>query len=253
MEEEKTVAGVEEIEPQDEPQENVELAEEQPDEKQAEEQPVEEAPQEEAPKKKSLKGLIEYIKTHENLRQPILFFLFSMICGGSQMLITLLFTQLYRVGGVLGKEFPGFMVGNVPLFAYASHAEFIGFLIGSVVGQVLTFVLNRKKTFNVHDHIPFRAVAYAIMAVAIIFVQTLLGGAITVACRNAYNGDVAFLKDVVFNLVGQAVGGISALIISFLCNKFFVMRKFKSTVLAEQAEAEAKEEPAEAPQEAPEE
>ena len=246
MEEEKTVATNDEIEEQVEPQEDIDLAEE---------QPVEEAPQEEAPKKKSLKGLIEYIKTHENLRQPILFFLFSMICGGSQMLITLLFTQLYRVGGVLGKEFPGFMVGNVPLFAYASHAEFIGFLIGSVVGQVLTFVLNRKKTFNVHDHIPFRAVAYAIMAVAIIFVQTLLGGAITVACRNAYSGDVAFLKDVVFNLVGQAVGGISALIISFLCNKFFVMRKFKSTVLAEQAaaEAEAKEEPAEAPKEAPEE
>ena len=151
------------------------------------------------------------------------------------MLITLLFTQLYRVGGVLGEPFPGFYVGSVPLFAYASHAEFIGFLIGSVVGQVLTFVLNRKKTFNVHDHIPFRAVAYAFMAVAIIFVQTLLGGAITVACRNAYTGDVAFVNDVIFNLVGQAVGGISALIISFLCNKFLVMRKFKSSEPKEEA------------------
>ena len=219
-----------------------------------EETPAEETPTEEAPKKKSLKGLIEYIKAHENLRQPILFFLFSMICGGSQMLITLLFTQLYRVGGTLGKPFPGFMVGDVPLFAYASHAEFIGFLIGSVVGQVLTFVLNRKKTFNVHDHIPFRAVAYAFMAVAIIFVQTLLGGAITVACRNAYSGDVAFLKDVVFNLVGQAVGGISALIISFLCNKFLVMRKFKGTESADATASDSEaEEPAEAPQEAPEE
>ena len=192
-------------------------------------------PQEDSPKKKSLKELIAYIKAHENLRQPILFFLFSMICGGSQMLITLLFTQLYRVGGVLGEPFPGFYVGSVPLFAYASHAEFIGFLIGSVVGQVLTFVLNRKKTFNVHDHIPFRAVAYAFMAVAIIFVQTLLGGAITVACRNAYTGDVAFVNDVIFNLVGQAVGGISALIISFLCNKFLVMRKFKSSEPKEEA------------------
>ena len=200
---------------------------------------------EDAPKKKSLKGLIEYIKSHENLRQPILFFLFSMICGGSQMLITLLFTQLYRVGGVLGEPFPGFYVGSVPLFAYASHAEFIGFLIGSVVGQVLTFVLNRKKTFNVHDHIPFRAIAYAFMAVAIIFVQTLLGGAITVACRNAYTGNVAFVNDVIFNLVGQAVGGISALIISFLCNKFLVMRKFKGTASAD--EAVASEAPAEEP------
>ena len=229
MEDEKTV-----LEPQAEEQndsENVALADEQPVEA-----------QEEAPRKKSLKGLIEYIKSHENLRQPILFFLFSMICGGSQMLITLLFTQLYRVGGTLGEPFPGFYVGSVPLFQYASYAEFIGFLIGSVVGQVLTFVLNRKKTFNVHDHIPFRAVAYAFMAVAIIFVQTLLGGAITVACRNAYAGDNAFLKDVVFNLIGQAVGGISALIISFLCNKFLVMRKFKGSEPAEeQAEEPAAE------------
>lgn len=198
----------------------------------------EDEPTDDLPRKKGLKGIIEYIKTHENLRQPILFFLFSMICGGSQMLITLLFTQLYRVGGVLGEPFPGFKIGAVPLFAYASHAEFIGFLLGSVVGQVLTFVLNRKKTFNIHDHVAFRAVAYAFMAVAIIFVQTLLGGAVTVACRNAYTGDVAFVNDVIFNLLGQMVGGISALIISFLCNKFFIMRKFKNSESADESPAE---------------
>ena len=209
----------------------------------AEEQPAEEQPAEEAPRKKSLKGLIQYIKSHENLRQPILFFLFSMICGGSQMLITLLFTQLNRLHGtILAEGFPGFYIGAVPLFKYDSYAEFIGFLIGSVVGQVLTFVLNRKKTFNVHDHIPFRAVAYALMAIAIIFVQTLLGGAVTVACRNAYAGNNAFLNNWVFNLTGQAVGGISALIISFLCNKFFVMRKFKSSEPAEEATASGSEE-----------
>lgn len=209
------------------------------EEQPTEEQPIEEQNQalsvgedeetDDLPKKKGIKGIIEYIKAHENLRQPILFFLFSMICGGSQMLITLLFTQLYRVGGVLGEPFPGFYVGSVPLFAYASHAEFIGFLLGSVIGQVLTFVLNRKKTFNIHDHVAFRAIAYAFMAVAIIFVQTLLGGAVTVACRNAYSGGVAFVNDVIFNLIGQMVGGISALVISFLCNKFFIMRKFKGS------------------------
>ena len=240
MEDEKEV-----LEPQAEEQNNSEdvaPVSEQPAEAEVAETPEGEIPAEE-PRKKGLKGLIEYIKSHENLRQAVLFFLFSMICGGSQMLITLLFTQLNHLEGtVLAEAFPGFYVGAVPLFKYDSYAEFIGFLIGSVVGQVLTFVLNRKKTFNVHDHIPFRAVAYAFMAVAIIFVQTLLGGAITVACRNAYAGNNEFLKNWVFNLTGQAVGGISALIISFLCNKFLVMRKFKGSEPAEeQAEEPAAE------------
>lgn len=188
-------------------------------------------------KPKNLKELIVYIKTHENLRQAVLFFLFSMICGASQMLVTVLFTQLYRVGGTLAQEFPGFSIGKVPLFRYETTAEFIGFLLGSIVGQVLTFVLNRKKTFNVRDHIAFRAVAYTIMAAAIIFVQTLLGGAVTVACREAYHGSSDFVKDVVFNLVGLAVGGIAALIISFLGNKFFVMRKFGKKEADAQVEA----------------
>ena len=255
MEEEKNVVTNDEIEKQaEEPQDSVELAEEN--------QPAEEAPAEEAPRKKSLKGLIEYIKTHENLRQPILFFLFSMICGGTQMLITLVLPIILRAAypNTLGENGEIIALGKMSqpfkwfIFDYTEKGigEFIGFLVGSFIGQLLTFVLNRKKTFNVHDHIPFRAIAYTIMAVLIILMQTAIGGGITGALAKAVpdaNETVAGI----FNIVAQAVAGIAALVVNFLGNKFFVMRKFGKYKDEDKATAQETPEnvPAEEPQEAP--
>ena len=174
----------------------------------------------------SLKGLIAYIKAHENLRQVVLFVLFSFICGATQFVLTIGLSLLRFAGGTLAQSFAGWQISEgFAVFAYDSTAEFIGFLVGSVAGQVLTFVLNRKKTFNVSDHIAFRAVAYAVLAVLIILMQVFLGGIITKSCWDAKpdaNGFLAFL----FNMSGLVVGGIAAVIINFLGNKFLVMRKF---------------------------
>lgn len=176
-------------------------------------------------KKRSIKQLVEYIKTHEDIRQMVVFLLFSFICGATQMILTYGLSLMRYAGGKLQESFPGFNLGELPLFAYDSYAEFIGFLVGSVAGQALTFILNRKKTFNIKDHIVFRAVAYAIMAVLIIFMQVLVGGAITMACRKA-KPDANEFFSLLFNLTGLCVGGILALVINFLGNKFFIMRKW---------------------------
>ena len=183
-------------------------------------------------KKKSLKEIIEYIKTHENLRQPILFFLFSMICGASQMLITLVLPMILRAASPsMNESFSWF------LFDYTEKGlgEFIGFLVGSVVGQALTFILNRKKTFNVKDHVAFRAIAYAVMAVLIILMQTAIGGGITGALAKADPGATGIVA-AIYNIIAQVVAGIAAFVVNFLGNKFFIMRKFGKAKEAEQAE-----------------
>lgn len=188
------------------------------------------------PKKKGIKGIIEYIKTHENLRQAVLFFLFSMICGASQMVITAVLPLILRAASdSMSEPFKWF------LFDYTEKGvgEFIGFIVGSVVGQVLTFVLNRKKTFNVSDHIPFRAIAYAIMAVLIILMQTAIGGGITGALSKAVP-DASELVATIFNLIAQVVAGIAALVVNFLGNKFFIMRKFKSAAKNDKSAGEDK-------------
>lgn len=172
-----------------------------------------------------LQKLVDKIKSNEDVRQMVVFTLFSFICGGSQMVITYLLSLMRLAGGTLAAPFVGIPLTSFAIFGYDTTAEFIGFLVGSIVGQVLTFILNRKKTFNCTNNIVISGIMYVILAVFIIFMQTLLGGAITSACWNAKPDADGFLA-LLFNLAGQAVAGIAALIISFLGNKFLVMRNW---------------------------
>ena len=89
-----------------------------------------------AKKKVKLPGIVDKINANENLRQMVVFTLFSFICGGSQLILTLVLTQLKYAGGLLAEPFRGIPVGNFAIFGYETTAEFIGFLVGSVTGQV---------------------------------------------------------------------------------------------------------------------
>ena len=164
-----------------------------------------------------LRKAVEYINSHEDVRQMVFFFMFSILCGLSQMIVTYALSAGLKLASTLAGNFEWFV------FKFDTTAEFIGFLIGSVVGQVLTFVLNRKKTFNRPDYLALRAIMYAVMAMIIIIMQTYLGGVVTSACYGAKPDADGFLE-LLFNLTGQAVAGIAALIVNFLGNKFFVMR-----------------------------
>lgn len=224
MDENKTVATDEIVEPIEDRQEQIEIAQTaQTDESQVQEKPA----KKKAKLPKGLQKLVDKINANENVRQMVVFTLFSFICGGSQLILTLVLTQLKYAGGVLAEPFKGIPVGSFSIFGYETTAEFIGFLVGSITGQVLTFVLNRKKTFNCTNNVVISGIMYTILAVFIIFMQTLLGGAITSACYGAMPEPSSFVG-LLFNLAGQAVGGIAALIISFLGNKFLVMRNWGS-------------------------
>ena len=181
-----------------------------------------------------IKKIADYLNAHEDIRQMVFFLLFSVLCGASQLIVTYALSAGLKLEPHLGGTRLDWFV-----FHYATQAEFIGFLVGSVVGQVLTFVLNRKKTFNVPDHVALRATLYAIMAVLIIIMQTYLGGVVTDACWRAKPDANGFL-DLLFNLTGQAVAGIAAVIVNFLGNKFLVMRdwsKKKAKASSDDAQA----------------
>ena len=177
--------------------------------------------------KAKIKFFFQVLEEYPTVKQAILFTLFSFICGASQFVLTYGLSLLRYAGGTMADPFPGWKITEeFALFGYDSIAEFIGFLVGSIAGQVLTFVLNRKTTFRINDHIAFRAVAYAIFAVLIIIMQTFLGGIITLSCWRAEPNPSKFIA-FLFTLAGLVTGGISALIINFLGNKFFIMREWK--------------------------
>ena len=183
-------------------------------------------------KPKNIKDLIAYIKAHENLRQVVLFTLFSMICGVTQMLITLLLPIILKAASPekMTAAFGWIKMGNGYFFDFTDEGQglgsFLGWLIGSIWGQSLTFILNRKKTFNAPDHLVFRAITYAIVAVLIIVAQTAIGKLEGVL--KAHDPDASDFVNVVYNLIAQVVAGLAAFTMSFFGNKFLVMRQFGS-------------------------
>jgi len=193
-------------------------------------------------KPKGIKGIIKYIKTHENLRQLVLFTLFSMICGITQFTITLVLPIILKkvAPASMTAPFAWPKIGNIYFFDFneTGLGSFLGWLIGSIWGQALTFILNRKKTFNAPDHLAFRATAYAVMAVLIILVQTAIGKLEGVF--NAHDPDASETLKVIYNLLAQVVAGMAAFAMNFLGNKFIIMRKFKekNKTLAEEEKNE---------------
>lgn len=177
--------------------------------------------------KAKIKFFFEVLEKYPTVKQAVLFLLFSFICGTTQMIITFALPAILRA---ISPETMGPGTGfDFFVFYYTQPGlgEFIGFLVGSIWGQTLTFILNRKKTFNVPDHVAFRAIAYTVMAVLIVIMQTAIGGGISTGFKNAFpKANDSLIA--VYNLIGQVVAGIAALVVSFLGNKFFIMRQWKS-------------------------
>ncbi len=194
---------------------------------------AQDAPQEDKPKKKSLKTLIEYIKTHEDLRQAVMFFLFSILCSVAQIATTYIVQILVDLSGKPGFGIIELYEGHYLFDWTKSLGTFVGFLVGAVVGQVLTFILNRKKTFKATNNVVISAIMYTIMAIVIIFIQTLWS-AVNMPILDAVEAaglptsDDGTFVGVVFGFVctipGLLTGGLSALVLSFFGSKYLVMR-----------------------------
>jgi len=180
--------------------------------------------------KAKVKFFFDVLEKYPDVRQMVLFVLFSFLCGLGQLATTyILKYALETVPALNNGFFQKGLIGGVYLFNFPSTAEFIGFLCGATVGQVLTFILNRKKTFRATNNVVIAAIMYAIIAVLITLLQTLIGGWVTAGCQNAAaaNGtDTSGIVGFLITLTGLAVGGITALVLSFLGNKFLVMRNW---------------------------
>ena len=182
--------------------------------------------------KAKIKFFFDVLEKYPTVKQAILFTLFSMICGVTQFIITLVLPIILKAASPekMNKPFGFWAMGDSYLFDFTDAGtglgSFLGFLIGSIWGQTLTFLLNRKKTFNVPDHVVFRAIAYTIMAILIIIMQTAIGKVEGVLKANDPNA--SDLVNVIYNLIAQVTAGMAAFVVSFLGNKFVVMRKWKT-------------------------
>ena len=185
---------------------------------------------------KGIKKLINFIKTHETIKQLILFTMFSLICF---LIEYVSYTIIHYVWAAKNEEpFQWFV------FTYESGGigEFMAFLISNILAQIATFVLNRKTTFKADNNIVYAAVMYAIMVAGIIVLNTWLGGVLTDAISRSMtaNGSEEKLARDIGGYVGKFAGSFASFVISFVMSKFVIMRKKKpaSDTVADSSAAE---------------
>lgn len=172
--------------------------------------------------KKGINPVVKFFREHENIRQIVVFTLCSLVCFAIEYIS---FTIIELC--VTGYDQPF----NGTIFKYDHTRSFIAFLVSNVLAQTSTFILNRKKTFKATNNVVISGIMFAAMMVGIIVLNTWLGGIIQTAAEKslltnnpAMDGEtVSFVG----GLAGKLTGSLVSFVVSFLGNKFLVMRNWK--------------------------
>lgn len=172
--------------------------------------------------KKGINPVVRFFREHENIRQIVVFTLCSLVCFAIEY-ISYTIIELC----VTGYDQPF----NGTIFKYDHTRSFIAFLVSNVLAQTSTFILNRKKTFKATNNVVVSGIMFAAMMVGIIVLNTWLGGIIqTAAEKSLVAGNPAMDAETVSfigGLAGKLTGSLVAFVVSFLGNKFLVMRNWK--------------------------
>lgn len=172
--------------------------------------------------KKGINPVVKFFREHENIRQIVVFTLCSLVCFAIEYIS---FTIIELC--VTGYDQPF----NGTIFKYEQTRSFIAFLVSNVLAQTSTFILNRKKTFKATNNVVISGIMFAAMMVGIIVLNTWLGGIIQTAAEKSLisNNPSMNAETVTFiaGLAGKLTGSLLSFVVSFLGNKFLVMRNWK--------------------------
>lgn len=152
-----------------------------------------------------------YIKEHKTMLQAILFMLFSCLAFVAQLGTQALFDWALKDVSQTVKVWP---------FPEQALGTLISFLVANVVAKVISFVMNRKKTFDANNNKIFSAVTYTIMVATLIIVETLVGEPLANALNTASNGVLGSWA----STLAIIIYSIPDFIIVFLMDKFVIMR-----------------------------
>lgn len=169
--------------------------------------------------KRDINPVKKFFMEHENIRQIVVFTLCSLVCFAIEYIS---FTVIELC--IKGLDQPVDWI----VFEYDHARTFVAFLVSNVLAQTATFILNRKKTFKATNNVLISGIMFAIMMVGIILLNTYLGGVITSAAQRTFEPSMgAKTAEIVAGYCGKLTGSLLSFVISFLGNKFLVMRNWK--------------------------
>lgn len=155
--------------------------------------------------------------------QFVWFIVMSLIAFALQMIIAQFGDELFALFGIDnamqeidGKEVPVNPFITIGLDSF-TLAGFIAYLVANIVAKVISYILNRKKTFAAVNNLAFSFSVYVIMCVALIVAETF----IAVPIQNFWIG-IGVPADVA-GMVTVITYSIPDFLIVFLMEKFVIM------------------------------
>lgn len=188
--------------------------------------------QTDTPKKQS--AFKRWTEKNAQLWQLIKFFVFSCCSGLTEGVTYIVMGSLLLIPlaskGIGDIHFLFFNYDNGMFY------DMIAYLVSTTVGNMVSFVLNRKKTFKSANNVTFSVTATLIMIVFIIFYSTVLGPKLNVAIGelipwfNTNDGTIA-----IRNFIGKTLMSFATFVFVFLMDKFVILRESKEQKAAAKA------------------
>lgn len=160
----------------------------------------------------------KFMSAHANIWQIVKFTLISLIAFLAEF--ASMYALQYGLLDVWGDvEFKWFLFHYAPgKEAAYGLAGFVAFLGSKCIAEIISFAVNRKKTFNANNNVALSAVMYVITVIAIIILSTWLGGALGTVLGPVAGADIG-------NTISKLLGSLLSWVIMFLMDKFVIMRK----------------------------
>ena len=170
----------------------------------------------------------QFMTRHGNIWQIVKFTLISCIAFIAEF--ASMYALQYGLESTLGNK--AFGVGTI--FYYApgrdgafGTAGFIAMLVSKCIAEVISFTVNRKKTFNANNNVAFSVTMYVITVVTLVVFTTWLAGVLGDAMGPVIGADAG-------NTISKMLSSVISFVVIFLMDKFVIMRKVKGKDDAEE-------------------
>ncbi len=169
----------------------------------------------------------EYFNSHKSQLQVAWFLLFGLCALIAQLVSRIVCDIVFQN-----------LVNTITIWPFPSQTlgSFLAFLISNIIAKVISFITNRKKTFQANNNIYLSIILYVILVVVLIIVETIIGTPLQNALYTIAGG--RFISDTqasvnatsqvlyqICGVVSQLIYGIGDAIIVFFMDKYIIMKR----------------------------
>lgn len=151
----------------------------------------------------------------KTVKQFILFILLSNVAGLTEIV------SFAILGKILPEKMPesfDFLVFHYTNEQGLSKGAFVAFFVSAILAEIVSFLLNRKATFNANNNVLVSAIEYFVMVFFVICLKTWIVTVLTPVITGIT--DIQLLIEWIPKLASMVV----AVLIIFPMNKFVIMR-----------------------------